>query len=59
MKIIIFLDSIETYLLKSMETITQRAKLLFLDRILYSHCWISIPLTDSEFEDPPKYARIE
>ena len=38
MKIIIFLHSIETYLLKSMETITQRAKLLFLDRKLYSHC---------------------
>ena len=58
MKIIIFLHSIETYLLKSMETITQRAKLLFLDRKLYSHCWISISLTDFQLKDPPKYARL-
>ena len=41
-----------------METIIHRAKLLFLDGKLYSHCWILIPLTDSELVNPPKYTRL-
>ena len=51
LEIIIILDS---HLLKSMETISYQAKLLFLDRKLYSYSYSSIRLTDFELKIPPK-----